>query len=200
MVYGALSMGVLSVYGGSLYGLWSMVILSLLSMVVVDSVYGGLLCLWSMVLCLWGVLSVNGGALYGLWSMVVLSLLSMVVVITLWSMVVAHYVYGLWWWYMVYGGIRFLTLSPLFPGTIFVARSLSTRAGTVLRLEVGAQDGGGVTAEVNARVNISVLPSSAHVPAFQQPQYEFSVAEDTPPGTSVGSVKAINQQGNVSPF
>ncbi|XP_056408915.1 protocadherin-16 [Hyla sarda] len=80
-------------------------------------------------------------------------------------------------------------------GTLLVARSLSARAGSVLHLEVGAQDGGGVRAEVNAWVNISILPSSAHIPTFLQPQYDFVVPEDTPPGTIVGSVKATNPPG-----
>lgn len=80
-------------------------------------------------------------------------------------------------------------------GTLIVARALSARAGSVLHLEVGAQDGGGVRAEMNARVNVSILPSAAHVPTFLQPQYDFTVSEDTPPGTSVGSVKATNPAG-----
>ncbi|XP_040282633.1 protocadherin-16 [Bufo bufo] len=80
-------------------------------------------------------------------------------------------------------------------GSLFVARSLSARAGSVLHLEVGAQDGGGVRAEVNAWVNVSILPSSAHIPTFLQPQYDFVVPEDTPPGTIVGSVKASNPPG-----
>ncbi|XP_075054561.1 protocadherin-16 [Mixophyes fleayi] len=80
-------------------------------------------------------------------------------------------------------------------GTLLVAQSLSARAGSVLHLEVGAQDGGGVRAEVNARVNVSILPSSAHIPTFLQPRYDITVPEDTPPGTSLGSVRASNPPG-----
>ncbi|CAH2226238.1 protocadherin-16 [Pelobates cultripes] len=80
-------------------------------------------------------------------------------------------------------------------GTIFVALSLSARVGSILHLEVGSQDGGGVKAEINARVNISILPSSAPIPTFLQPRYEITVPEDTPPGTSVGSVSAKNPRG-----
>lgn len=87
-----------------------------------------------------------------------------------------------------------LTLRYLL-GTLLVARSLSAWAGSVLHLEVGAQDGGGVRADVNAWVNVSILPSSAHIPTFLQPQYDLVVPEDTPPGTIVGSVKASNPPG-----
>ncbi|XP_075440227.1 protocadherin-16, partial [Ascaphus truei] len=84
-------------------------------------------------------------------------------------------------------------------GTLSVARSLSSWAGTVLHLEVGSQDGGGVRAEFNARVNISLLPSSAPLPAFLLLQYDITVSEDTPPGTSVGSVRATNPPGVPGP-
>ncbi|XP_073418999.1 protocadherin-16 [Dendrobates tinctorius] len=80
-------------------------------------------------------------------------------------------------------------------GTLLVARSLSARAGSVLHLEVGAQDGGGVRSDVNARVNVSILVSSAHIPKFLQPQYDFMVPEDSPPGIIVGSVQASNPPG-----
>uniref|UniRef100_A0A8C5MXL6 Protocadherin-16 n=1 Tax=Leptobrachium leishanense TaxID=445787 RepID=A0A8C5MXL6_9ANUR len=80
-------------------------------------------------------------------------------------------------------------------GTLYVAHSLSSWAGSILYLEVGSQDGGGVRADNNARVNISILTTSAPVPTFLQPQYDITVPEDTPPGTSLGSVSAINPRG-----
>ncbi|KAM4697236.1 protocadherin-16 [Discoglossus pictus] len=84
-------------------------------------------------------------------------------------------------------------------GTLLVAGSLSSRSGSVLYLEVGAQDGGGVKAEVNAKVNISILSGSAPVPSFLKPQYDFIVPEDIAPGTSVGTVRAINPPGISGP-
>ncbi|XP_053312733.1 protocadherin-16 [Spea bombifrons] len=80
-------------------------------------------------------------------------------------------------------------------GTLLVARSLSSWAGSVLYLEVGSQDGGGVMAEVNARVNVSILAGSAPVPTFLQLHYDITVPEDTPPGASVGSVLATSPPG-----
>lgn len=55
---------------------------------------------------------------------------------------------------------------------------------------ISAEDGGGLTAPVNARVNISVVGSSVASPVFEQAQYFFTVSEDVLRGTSVGVVRA----------
>ncbi|XP_018105995.1 protocadherin-16 [Xenopus laevis] len=84
-------------------------------------------------------------------------------------------------------------------GTLLVARSLSAWAGSVVYVEVGAQDGEGVRAEVNARVNISILPGTAPVPTFLQSHYQITVAEDTPLGASIGSITATTPTGVPGP-
>ncbi|XP_068122568.1 protocadherin-16 [Hyperolius riggenbachi] len=104
-------------------------------------------------------------------------------------------VHGILTYHIVSGNNPSLVRIDPNTGTLSVARSLSARVGSVLHLEVGAKDGGEVKAELNARVNISILSSSAHIPTFLQPQYDFTVAEDTPPGSSVGIVKATNPSG-----
>lgn len=55
---------------------------------------------------------------------------------------------------------------------------------------ISAEDGGGLTAPANARVNISVVGSSVASPVFEQAQYFFTVPEDVLRGTSVGVVRA----------
>lgn len=82
-----------------------------------------------------------------------------------------------------------------FPGLLTVAWPLGRRANSVVQLEIGAQDGGGLQAEPIARVNISIVPGTPTPPIFEQLQYVFSVPEDVAPGTSVGIVQAHNPPG-----
>lgn len=83
----------------------------------------------------------------------------------------------------------------LLPGLLTVAWPLTRRANSVVQLEVGAQDGGGLQAEPSARVNISIVPGTPTPPIFEQLQYVFSVPEDVAPGTSVGIIQAHNPPG-----
>lgn len=87
-----------------------------------------------------------------------------------------------------------LSLS-LFPGLLTVAWPLARQVNSVVQLEIGAQDGGGLKAEPGARVNISIVPGTPIPPIFEQLQYVFSVPEDVAPGTSVGIVQAHNPPG-----
>ncbi|KAB0397050.1 hypothetical protein E2I00_012005, partial [Balaenoptera physalus] len=84
-------------------------------------------------------------------------------------------------------------------GLLTVAWPLARRANSVVQLEIGAQDGGGLQAEPSARVNISIVPGTPIPPVFEQLQYVFSVPEDVPPGTSVGVVQAHNPSGRLGP-
>lgn len=93
--------------------------------------------------------------------------------------------------------IVFLYISALslLPGLLTVAWPLARQANSVVQLEIGAQDGGGLQAEPRARVNISIVPGTPIPPIFEQLQYVFSVPEDVAPGTSVGIVRAHNPPG-----
>ncbi|XP_010642587.1 protocadherin-16 [Fukomys damarensis] len=84
-------------------------------------------------------------------------------------------------------------------GLLTVAWSLARRANSVVQLEIGAQDGGGLKAEPSARVNISIVPGTPTPPVFEQLQYVFSVPEDVAPGTSVGVIQAHNPPGRLGP-
>lgn len=64
-----------------------------------------------------------------------------------------------------------------------------------MQLVISAQDGGGLQAQPNARVNISIVEGTVSPPVFEQAQYFFSVPEDMPPGASVGAVQAQNPPG-----
>ncbi|XP_008579802.1 PREDICTED: protocadherin-16 [Galeopterus variegatus] len=84
-------------------------------------------------------------------------------------------------------------------GLLTVAWPLARWANSVVQLEIGAQDGGGLQAEPSARVNISIIPGTPTPPIFEQLQYVFSVPEDVAPGTSVGIVQAHNPPGRLGP-
>lgn len=90
-------------------------------------------------------------------------------------------------------------LLSFLPGLLTVAWPLARRANSVVQLEIGAQDGGGLQAEPSARVNVSIVPGTPVPPVFEQLQYVFSVPEDVAPGTSVGIVQARNPPGIVYP-
>lgn len=60
---------------------------------------------------------------------------------------------------------------------------------------VTAQDGGGLFALDNAKVNISVVAGLVAPPVFEQTQYYFTISEDTLRGTVVGIVQASSKTG-----
>ncbi|KAG5844634.1 hypothetical protein ANANG_G00164570 [Anguilla anguilla] len=93
------------------------------------------------------------------------------------------------------GGSSFFTLNKD-TGVISLSRSLHGKANSVIPMVISAQDGGGLTAPVNARVNISVVAGSVAPPVFEQAQYFFAVSEDVLRGTVVGVVRANSRSGS----
>ncbi|XP_078514848.1 protocadherin-16 [Lissotriton helveticus] len=81
-------------------------------------------------------------------------------------------------------------------GVISLSWALNGKANSLIQLVVSAQDGGGLSALVNARVNISIVPGSVSPPFFEHPQYFFTVPEDISRGASVGTVWAHNPPGH----
>ncbi|XP_056651093.1 protocadherin-16 [Monodelphis domestica] len=80
-------------------------------------------------------------------------------------------------------------------GLLSVAWPLTGRADSVQQLEIGVQDAGGLRAEPNAHVNISIISGPLAPPVFEQVQYVFSVLEDVPLGTNVGTIRARHPPG-----
>jgi len=91
-----------------------------------------------------------------------------------------------------------INLSSRLPptGVISLSRSLHGKANTVISMAISAEDGGGLTAPVNARVNVSVVGGSVASPVFDQAQYFFTVSEDVLRGTAVGAVRAAAKTGD----
>lgn len=65
-------------------------------------------------------------------------------------------------------------------------------------MEIAAEDGGGLAAPANARVNVSVVGGSVASPLFEQAQYFFTVPEDVLRGTPLGVVRASAKTGELS--
>ncbi|KAM9332564.1 protocadherin-16 [Pholidichthys leucotaenia] len=92
------------------------------------------------------------------------------------------------------GGSTFFTLNKD-TGVVSLSRSLHGKANTVISMVISAEDGGGLTAPVNARVNVSVVGGSVASPVFEQAQYFFTVLEDVLRGTVVGVVRTVTKTG-----
>ncbi|XP_006232597.1 protocadherin-23 isoform X2 [Rattus norvegicus] len=75
-------------------------------------------------------------------------------------------------------------------GIIYLTSTLSHLEATTLFLMVCARDGGGLTAANNADVTIHVTQTTLAPAEFERPKYTFSVYEDVPEDTLVGTVKA----------
>ncbi|XP_029027438.1 protocadherin-16-like [Betta splendens] len=80
-------------------------------------------------------------------------------------------------------------------GVISLSRSVYGKANSIIPMVISAQDGGGLVALVNARVNISVVAGLVAPPVFEQTQYYFTVSEDALRGTVVGVVQASSKTG-----
>lgn len=92
------------------------------------------------------------------------------------------------------GGSAFFTLNKD-TGVISLSRSLHGKANTVVSMVISAEDGGGLKAPADARVNISIVGGSVASPVFEQAHYFFTVPEDVLRGTSVGVVRAATRTG-----
>ncbi|XP_052077487.1 protein dachsous-like [Mytilus californianus] len=66
-------------------------------------------------------------------------------------------------------------------------------------LQISAIDGGGLSASQPATIYISVTGANSHPPVFDQATYRFSVEENVPSGTTVGSVSATVPSAGNSP-
>lgn len=64
-----------------------------------------------------------------------------------------------------------------------------------VKLFITAQDGEGLTSARPAEVTVHILHSDQAPAMFQRSRYTFTVAEDAPPGTSVGTVRAVSAAG-----
>ncbi|KAG8507314.1 Protocadherin-23 [Galemys pyrenaicus] len=75
-------------------------------------------------------------------------------------------------------------------GIIYLTSTLGHLESPVLLLMVCARDGGGRSSVINADVTVHVLQTPLAPAEFERPKYTFSVYEDVPEDSLVGTVKA----------
>nr|XP_057940770.1 protocadherin-23 isoform X2 [Doryrhamphus excisus] len=83
-------------------------------------------------------------------------------------------------------------------GMLYLTSPLTHLGGASVKLAITAQDGGGLNSPRPAEVTVHILSSAQAPPVFQRSRYNFSVPEDAPPGTIVGTVRATGPTGNAS--
>uniref|UniRef100_A0A3Q3LUN9 Protocadherin-16 n=1 Tax=Mastacembelus armatus TaxID=205130 RepID=A0A3Q3LUN9_9TELE len=77
-------------------------------------------------------------------------------------------------------------------GMLTLTSPLTHLGAASVKLLITAQDGEGVASARPAEVTVNVLRSAQAPAVFQRSRYIFTVSEDAPPGTSVGTVEAVN--------
>ncbi|KAI9525461.1 hypothetical protein NQZ68_006008 [Dissostichus eleginoides] len=77
-------------------------------------------------------------------------------------------------------------------GMLLLTSTLTHLGAASVKLSISARDGGGLTSVRPAEVTINVLRSAQAPAVFQRSRYTFSVPEDAPPETAVGTVEAVN--------
>ncbi|XP_068260197.1 protocadherin-23 [Nyctibius grandis] len=75
-------------------------------------------------------------------------------------------------------------------GIIYLISALGHLAYSVLSLTVSAWDGGGLPSATNAAITVNILRTALAPAIFERSRYTFSVPEDTPEDSPVGTVKA----------
>nr|XP_020469983.1 protocadherin-23 isoform X2 [Monopterus albus] len=82
-------------------------------------------------------------------------------------------------------------------GMLFLTSTLTRLGAASVKLLIRAQDGEGLTSARPAVVTVNVLRSAQAPAVFQRSRYTFTVPEDAPPGTSVGTVEAVTPADSV---
>ncbi|XP_058496874.1 protocadherin-23 [Solea solea] len=77
-------------------------------------------------------------------------------------------------------------------GTLFLTSTLTRLGAASVKLRVTAHDGAGRTSVRPAAVTVNILRSANAPAVFQRSRYTFTLPEDTPPGTPVGTVVATH--------
>ncbi|KAL2098180.1 hypothetical protein ACEWY4_007387 [Coilia grayii] len=82
-------------------------------------------------------------------------------------------------------------------GAVYLNSALSHLGSASVKFSISAQDGGGQVSAQPANITVHILHSAQAPAMFQRSHYSFSVSEDTPMGTTVGMVQALNPANSV---
>uniref|UniRef100_A0A8B9S4G9 Cadherin domain-containing protein n=1 Tax=Apteryx owenii TaxID=8824 RepID=A0A8B9S4G9_APTOW len=99
-------------------------------------------------------------------------------------------IYGIVTYELIPGEFSSLFTVDTFTGIIYLISALSHLEHSVLFLTVSAQDGGGLSSAINAAVTVNILQTTLAPAIFERSRYAFSVPEDVPEDSPVGTVKA----------
>lgn len=80
-------------------------------------------------------------------------------------------------------------------GIIYLISGLGHLAHSALFLSVSAWDGGGLPSATNAAITINILQSTSAPAMFERSRYTFSIPEDAPEGSPIGTIKAREPPG-----
>ncbi|XP_048855780.1 protocadherin-23 [Brienomyrus brachyistius] len=92
------------------------------------------------------------------------------------------------------GDFSYLFIVDQSTGGVSLSSSLSHLSGSSVRLSVSARDGVGLVCAHPADITVHILHSSPAPAVFQKSHYTFVVSEDTPAGSTVGTVRATSTQ------
>ncbi|XP_067888834.1 protocadherin-23 [Heterodontus francisci] len=74
-------------------------------------------------------------------------------------------------------------------GAVYLTSVLSHLQVSSVQLTVSARDGGNLTSSINAVVTVHILQSSFAPAVFEKSYYSFTILEDVPVGSAVGTVR-----------
>ncbi|CAL8331130.1 unnamed protein product [Lota lota] len=84
-------------------------------------------------------------------------------------------------------------------GTLYLRSTVAHLGTASVKLSLSARDGEGLTSAAPATLTVNVVGSAQAPAVFHRSRYSFSVAEDAPPGTSVGTVTAVRPGSSAEP-
>ncbi|XP_060102606.1 protocadherin-23 [Heteronotia binoei] len=99
-------------------------------------------------------------------------------------------IYGAVTYELVPGDFSSLFTVDTTTGIIYLISALSNVEHSSVLLAVSARDGGGLCSVVNAVVTVRILQTAMAPAVFERSRYTFSIPEDIPEGSAVGTVKA----------
>ncbi|XP_016278650.2 protocadherin-23 [Monodelphis domestica] len=99
-------------------------------------------------------------------------------------------IYGVVAYELIPGDFSSLFTVDAATGIIYLISTLSHLESTIVFLTISARDGGGLTSMTNADVTIHILQTALAPAIFERSKYVFSIHEDMPEDSPVGTVKA----------
>ncbi|XP_042325607.1 protocadherin-23 [Sceloporus undulatus] len=99
-------------------------------------------------------------------------------------------IYGVVTYELVPGHLSSLFTVDTSTGIVYLISALSNVEHSSVQLTVSARDGGGLWSVLNAVVTLKIIQSVVAPAVFERSRYTFSIPEDAPEGSAVGTVKA----------